>query len=304
MKKNISAIVVFLFTSLLFAQSAEKATLAVTKISATPTLIQKVRLDGRGEEALNRILESMDSNLTAAILAGRKFELVSRSDIDAISKEIAFAESGNVAADKNAAKAGMIKGVKYILVVSVDDFQDYVEKASFESLGKTAEKRILRFGAVAKLIDSSTGSIKEATNFILTENDISDKSMAVSASGNLNDAIIAQMSRKMSEKISNRISDVIFPIRILAVQGAEVVVNRGENAGIEVGDMFDVFAQGDALIDPDTGENLGNAEFKIATVQIRRVNPKISNAMLVGQNGGLAVGQVLRLQQLVKTPQD
>lgn len=104
-----------------FAQQAEKTTLGITKITAGQSLQAKMKADGK-TQTLSRVLESLDSNLTAAIQATRKFELVSRSDLDAVSKEIAFAESGNVADDKNAAKSGMLKGAKYILVVSVDDF--------------------------------------------------------------------------------------------------------------------------------------------------------------------------------------
>ncbi len=272
--------------------AGEKVTLGITKITANATLNQKLGKEGK-KDTLSRVLESMDSNLTSAIQSTRKFELVSRSDLDAVSKEIAFAESGNVATDKNAAKSGMLKGAKFILVVSVDDFQDYIEKATFASLGKTVEKRILRLGAVAKIINSSTGSIVETTNFTLNNADVSDKSSGISADGNLNDSLVGEMTRLMANKIAVRVADVIFPAKIIAKTGKIATLNRGDGTGIKAGDVFEVFALGEALIDPDTGENLGSEEIRIGKLKITRVTPKASQAEILEDNG-VAKGQILR----------
>jgi len=292
MKKTILYLTSIFLAISAFAQDGEKVTLGITKIEATPSLITKMTQDGR-KQTLDRVKESMDANLTSAIQATRKFELVSRSDMDAISKEIEFGESGNVAIDKNTAQSGKLKGAKYILVVSIDDFQDYIEKAQFASLGKTAEKRVLRFGAVAKLIDSSTGSIKEATNFTISNTDISDQSMSISASGNLNDSLIGEIARLMSNKIAVRVADTVFPIKIMAKTGSAVTLNRGDGAGLNIGDEYEIFALGEALIDPDTGEDLGSEEICVGKMKITRINPKISQGTVTEDNG-VAKGQIVR----------
>ena len=41
------------------------------------------------------------------------------------------------------------------------------------------------------------------------------------------------------------------------------------------GDIFNVFAQGEELKDPDTGEVLGKEEVKVGKVKITQVNPDI-----------------------------
>ena len=87
-------------------KAPRKSTIAVAKVSATPSLAKAVETNG-GTPAMSRILEAMDANLSAAVQATRKFEVLTRSDIDAIVKEQSFAESGNVDSQSGqAAKIG------------------------------------------------------------------------------------------------------------------------------------------------------------------------------------------------------
>ena len=101
-----------------------KATLAVSSIKPTPSLDASVKPDKKLE--MGRIIESLDSQLIDRINATRKFDVVGRSDLNDILKEQDLGASGNVDA-KTAAQAGKLTGAKYLLVTTVDDFQDYVE---------------------------------------------------------------------------------------------------------------------------------------------------------------------------------
>ena len=139
-----------------------KATLAVSSIKPTPSLAASVKPDKKLE--MGRIIESLDSQLIDRINATRKFDVVGRSDLNDILKEQDLGASGNVDA-KTAAQAGKLTGAKYLLVTTVDDFQDYVEKATFEGTGRSATKRVFRLSVVGKIYDSSTGKLLESANF-------------------------------------------------------------------------------------------------------------------------------------------
>jgi len=286
-----------LFAQILTAQTpaaAEKATIAVSAIEPLPALYKKVEATGAAN-TFQRVLQSMDSDLISALQTTRKFEVVGRSDLAAILKEQDFAQSGNVdAADKNAAIAGKIKGAKYILIVTVTDFQDYVEVARFDTLGKSAEKRIIRFGAVGKVYDSKTGSLIESTNFTVDNMDIAERFSYITKNGNLNDELVAEISRIMAGKIAAKISDMVFPVRVLSKRGTTVTINRGEGSGVQLGQEFEVFALGGALIDPDTGENLGNEEVLIGKIKVTRIMPKFSQADVLSDSG-IETGSVARL---------
>ena len=273
-----------------------KATLAVSSIKPTPSLAASLKPDKKAE--MGRIIESLDSQLTAGIQATRKFDIVGRSDLSDIIKEQDLGASGNVDA-KTAAQAGKLTGAKYLLVTTVDDFQDYVEKATFEGTGRAATKRVFRLSIVGKVYDSSTGKLLESANF-QTGNDqfkqIQEERSYSVKDGELSEEMMVAVSRNMAQKIANRIADVVFPAKVLLKRDKDVTINRGEGGGVAVGDTFNVFALGEELIDPDTKESLGRDEVKVGKVKITQVNPKTSTADILDDTG-IDKGAILRKPQ-------
>jgi len=274
-----------------FAQ--EKATLAVSSIKPTHSLAASTRADKKLE--LDRIVESLDSQLVDRINATRKFDVVGRSDLNEVLKEQDLGASGNVDA-KTAAQAGKLTGAKYLLVATVDDYQDYVERATFEGTGRQATKRVFRFSIVGKVYDSTTGKLLESANFQTGNNEfkqIQEERNYSVKDGELSDEMMVAVSRSMAEKIANHVADVIFPAKIMTKRDALVTINRGEGAGVVVGDVFNVYALGDEMIDPDTKESLGREEVKVGKVKISEVDPKFSKADIL-EDTGVAPGAILR----------
>ena len=299
------------------ASAQDKATIAISSIKATPSVAaavkggtqvdsvagnaSQIKTDSTtlntGQE-LNRIIESLDSQLIDRVNATRKFDVLSRSDLADIVKEQDLGASGNVDA-KTAAKAGKLSGAKYLLVCTVDDFQDYYEKAVFEGTGRSASKRVFRFSIVGKMYDSSTGKLIESANF-QTGNDAfkqiqQERNYSVN-NGLLSDEMMVAISRSMAEKIANHVVDVIFPAKVLIKRDNVVTINRGEGGGVAEGDTFNVFALGEEMIDPDTKESLGHEEVKVGKVKISQVNPKTSIATIL-EDTGIDKGAVLRKAQ-------
>ena len=68
---------------------------------------------------------------------------------------------------------------------------------------------------------------------------------------------------------------------------------RGDGTGIAVGDTYRIMAMGEAMIDPDTGENLGSAEADVGLAVITEVTPKFSKGIL-RENYGVERGQTAR----------
>ena len=273
-----------------------KATIAVSSIKATPSLDASVKPDKKLE--LGRILESMNSQLISAISATRKFEVVGRSDLNDILKEQDLGASGNADA-RTAAKAGKLAGATFLLVTTVDDFQDYVETATFEGTGRSSTRRVFRLSVVGKLYDSSTGKLIESAN-LQTGNDafkdISENRSYSTKDGNLTDDMMVAVARNLAQKIATHFAEVIFPAKVLTRRDKEVTLNRGEGGGVAVGDKFNVFALGQELIDPDTKESLGREEVKVGRVKITQVNPKTSTADIL-EDTGIDKGAILRKAQ-------
>ena len=267
-----------------FAQEG-KATLAVSAIKPTPSLAASVKPDKKLE--MGRVVESLDSQLIDRINATRKFDVVGRSDLAEITKEQDLGASGNVDA-KSAAQAGKLTGAKYLLVTTVDDFQDYMEKATFAGTGRSATKRVFRLSVVGKVYDASTGKLLESANFQTGNDDfkrIQEERSYVVKDGELSDEMMVAVAREMAQKIATHIADVVFPAKVLVKRDNQVTINRGEGGGLAVGDICNVYALGEELVDPDTKESLGREEVKVGRVKITQVNPKTSTAEVLDDTG-------------------
>jgi hypothetical protein len=258
-------------------------TLALAKIKATPALLADAAGHGR-RNSIDRMSQALDSQLIAAIQQTRKFTVLARSDADALIEENAASGKSFSFGDSD-----------LTLVVTIDDFQDFTQTATFQAIGKTATKRVIRFATVAKLYETKTNKLVETANF-QEQNLDTEEELALSASsgGELSDALLLALTRRMSEKVAQRVADVAFPAKILAKTGKIVTINRGDGTGIAPGQLWEVFALGEELTDPDTGASLGREEVSVGTVRVQRVTPRTAQAEINGEDLGIDRGAIVR----------
>ena len=297
MKKSVALLFSALAFSAVFAAEGTPAmsTLAVTKVVAMPSVSKSAAESGTGR-TFGRIIESLDANILSAIDSLRKFKTVSRKDLDAVLKEQSLAASGNVnTADPNAAQSGRLASAKYILTVTVDDFQDFKDTVNFAELKQRSDIRTIRVGAIVKVIDSTDGSILQTANVIAkTTSNLNTQHNVVQTGGSASDDKIALLVRDISTQIANRVADAVFPPKIVGKTGKIATFNRGGGTGVSVGDEYEVFALGEEMVDPDTGDKLGYEEVSVGRLKVVSVAPKFSRGTLTEDNG-VEKGQVVRL---------
>ena len=283
---------------------AELDTIGIADIKLNPMTVEKAKREGK-VLSFGLVTESMNNQLIDRMHNTRKFKVIARSDLDAVMKEADFAQGGVVdTMSPGAAQAFQIAGVKYLVVTTVDDFQDYEETLELKVLNKIVKKRIMRFSAVTKLYDTTTGALLESANIQLGPGDrdyeqvraLSESNNNVTANGSLNDYLLVSTARLMADRVANRIIDVLYPARVIAKTGKQVTINRGDGLNIAEGQVWGVFALGEELIDPATGESLGQEEVEVGSVRIVGVTPKFSRGMTMEDNG-IERGQVLRLKE-------
>ncbi len=274
--------------------------LGIGRIKVNPSV--KASLKGVDANSLQRIAEALDSQLIDRFHNTRKFEVVSRSDLSDVLDEQALAASGNIDADDTAAaRAFELAGCKYIVITTIDGFQDYIETARFEAIGEQATKRILQLSAVAKVINTTDGVVLETANFQIGNRDVATSPNFVHAHGNLNDGLTSDLARMLAEQVANRVVDVIFPARVIAMTDKTVTINRGDGTGIAVGQEWEVFAIGDELVDPDTGASLGREEVRVGLVRITAVQPMFSRGEVL-EDLGVDKLHILRMKAPAPQP--
>ncbi len=109
------------------------------------------------------------------------------------------------------------------------------------------------------------------------------------------DTALASGMSVAAQEVCHDIINNIYPMRVTGKTTYELVLNQG-GMNVRAGEVFDVNMQGEAIVDVTSGETLGAPEEKIAAIQVTRVDPKMSYA-IVAEGTPLAqipVGAVVR----------
>ncbi|MFM7259721.1 MAG: CsgG/HfaB family protein, partial [bacterium] len=277
------------------AQPARIA-IAVPRVEALPAVVEKVRGYGQKNE-LDQIVQGLDAKLSDALFNTRKFDVRAHADLQKLLGEQSAQDSGNYdLTDPSRAKPFRLAGIPYLALVQIDDFQDQVQTANFEGIGAKATRRQIRLSAVCRIFDATRGALLESTRVNVSDLDFKNNPQYVidQKGGDLTEAVVNVIADRMANQCAQRITDVIFPAKVLVVRDGIVTLNRGEGTAIAIGDVWEAFATGEELVDPDTGEVLGSEEVSIGFVRVISVAPKFSRAEICGIDRGIAKGCVLR----------
>ena len=274
-----------------------RVSLGIGTVEVIPAL--KVTLATRGAEQaieLDRVQQSLDGQLTAAFGATGKFDVIARSDWPQILREQDFTTGGNVnGMDPQAAKSFMLKGIRWIVIPQIADFQDYIETGVFEGLGQKLTRRIVKLALVTKIYDTTTGRLVESVNSKYDDQKIiNDPTNSAVQGGRFTDSMILDIARLTGEQVANDIVDRLMPAKILAITDRVATISRGAGAGVSTGQVWQVFALGQALTDPDTGESLGAEEVPVGWMQIQTADARVSRGGLCGDDFGVATGCIVR----------
>ncbi len=278
---------------------AQKETLGILEVRATPSLVKSTEKLASANE-LMRALESLPDQLIGTISGTEKFRIIARSDLNLVLKEQGLADSGNLNLDDpNTARAFKVAGIKYGLVVAVDDFQDHTEEISFGNLNQKFLKRTFRLSTISKIYDTTTAALLQAPRRIMSKEDPNKylNRQGISENSRISDKLIVELSSEMAEWIAHRVIEVLYPARVVAKTGKQITINWGDGTGMQKDQIWEVFKLGDP-IDLGNGEKI-QEETLIARATIIRVTPKFSQADLTWEKEKetVQVGAVLRRPQ-------
>ena len=274
------------------AQGSNAATLGIEQVGATPALAQAVEAaaDGVG---FRRCRQSLEQQLALRVQQTRKFQVVARADLEQILDEQQLQRVVSDPSAENAVQAYKIAGCRYLLIVTLDDFSDIVEDLRNDAGRLLATRRTVRVGGVAKIYDTTTGVLRETVPVAAEVVAAQEQVRGVDADGRHDEVLYAQVAGDLAQQASHGVLDTVFPARIIAMTGRQATVNRGEGTGIQVGQRWTVYALGEALIDPDTGEDLGSEEVPIGEIEIVEVTARFSRARVI-EDRGVARLQIVR----------
>jgi hypothetical protein len=195
---------------------------------------------------------------------------------------------------------GKQNNVKFILQPQITNMTLSVRRTPIEEYpGKFSYSATGSVAVTAKLLDTTSGQIMfQTTQDATLDSGNEVGKMTSGPSDNTSVAVAAwrAMAKDAASKLTSAIDGYVFPLlEVMQAQADDIFVNRGEGSGIAVGDIYQIFSVGEALIDPVTKDSLGAAEALLGEVQVARVNPRFSVVKAIAPLAGpVKRGDILR----------
>lgn len=268
----------------------EKDTIFIGELKVQPSVIELAQNQGRTSE-LNRVINSLETQLISALNATRVFQLVERKRKSDLELEQGFAAVAVDPDDKNAALAGKLAGAKFAFLPQIDGFEDKSETVNFKAIGRASLSRKIFISVVVQIVDTTTGKLlPDSPSIQLTKSEEVESARFGQVTGS--DEIIVALAKEMAQKLSQDITSLLRPAKILSVTGKQVMINRGTEAGFEKGDLVEIYAT-QKVKDDDTGEVFMN-EIPVGQATIIRLDRKQSFANISGDDYGITKSAVVR----------
>jgi TolB-like protein len=234
-----------------------------------------------GNSRNSNFAQQLQQKLTDNLVKSSRFVVLSRTAANdkAFKQEEAFLEGRlNNASDMKQSTLA----ADYILSINVTQ-AGVTNKTEYNYIDMTGELNIKRSSKTRvkvsyALLEASTYSIKWSDSIEF----------------NQYGRALQKSQDELTKTILDGVVNSITPAKIVGVSNGRVIINRGEGI-VKAGDVFDIYATGEALIDPDTNEILGTTEEKVASIIIETVNPKLSYGRLtIGRIDAINKGDIVR----------
>ncbi|MEW6511583.1 MAG: CsgG/HfaB family protein [Bacteroidota bacterium] len=267
--------------------------------------IAVTRFEDKSGAGYANIGDGVADMLATALVKSGKFSVIERQELDKVFAEQHLGQSGAVTPE-TAARVGKILGVELLVIGSVSEFGIKKREVSggVSIFGAGIDSKTARAVVDIRLVNSSTAEILAAETEEGTESTLGlgaryDNINFETASA-WNDTDIGKACREAIDKcvelIVENMEKIPWSGKILKVNAdGTIIMKPGSEAGVSVGDEFDVYRQGEELKDPDTGLSLGSEETKVGRVKVTEdmLKGKACKAAVL-EGAKLQVGDILR----------
>jgi curli biogenesis system outer membrane secretion channel CsgG len=251
--------------------------------------------------------QGMADMLVTELVKSGKYKVIERQEIEKILSEQKMGQTGLVTPE-SAAKVGQLLGVELAVIGSVTEFGHKKSDTGgrIKGFGLGVSSTAASVGIDVRFINTNTGEILAADNVREEE---SKKGLSVSTpqvdfknQNDFDESVVGKATRKAVQKIMIMLDDKSATIpwegKIVIVKGNTVIINAGAEAGIQVGDVFDVYSKGEDLVDPDTGLSLGSLDSKIGSIQVTNNNVGNGKASqcVIKEGSGFEKGYSVKIQ--------
>lgn len=232
--------------------------------------------------------DQVEAAAKSALTDTRKFAVLDRDWEKEYSKEMELLTSGS-AARIESARLGQRLGADLLLVTTVQQIRVNVPSGN-TGLLEAAASATCNFS----LVDAATGMVKVSKTFTTKINQVQAKQAGGSA-----EQIALALANSIGKQQAELVVEASYPLMVVSVEGQDIVINQGGDR-IKMGQTYEVFALGEVIIDPQTGESLGRPEKLVCRATVTRVTPKMAYATVDQNSVDIAPNMILRYPSIPK----
>ena len=291
--KIVTGIAVILLAGLLLA----------TNVAQAATRIAVMDFDNKTPYRGWRVGQGASDMLATALVQRTKFAVIERGKLASILQEQNLNNNASRFDPSTAAEIGRLLGAQYIVTGAVTEFGS--SKVGGSGLGVSLGSKGYSAAVDIRIVDVDTGEIVFADSASKTEKSVSIKAFGFSAGESFDNKKATKALRRAINQVSNNIANAKFkprqeakkkpagPTLVADVDGNILMLNKGTNAGFEVGQKITISRKHKVIKDPETGDIIKIKYIKIGTIKLIEVDISYAEGEVIS-GSGFAVKDIVR----------
>lgn len=243
---------------------------------------------------------SLTEMVTTTLVATNRFVVLERAQLAAVMAEQDMGASGRVNKETAPAQGGVM-GAQALITGDITGFSYNAETlgGNLANIVKGVTAGASRVTAQVvidlRMIDAVTGEVlasakgrgKASATGVYADITKGDKNLSTEANKAtpLGEASRSAIQNAITELLKQAPAALAWARRVVDFRDGLLYVNSGKGDGLAAGVVLQVFVQGQALIDPDTGKNLGSPDRLLGEVQVESVEDRYSVAKVLSGDG-------------------
>ena len=259
-------------TSLTQAQTEIKSRPGIVVLPAKSTEGLVDDMVKYGDRGFSRVLDALNGHLEAAIASSQKFTVLERQGLKDLLDDPAKLGQGL-----------QLRPNDYGMIITLNSFVDQTEQ-----LENLVRRRVQISGTV-KIVGGKTAEILDISDVQISTNMVRQLVAGVDTTRIVAemDAILPASARAFTDASVERLLGVVFPAKVIDVDGTTLTVNRGSGY-FKTGDTVKLYGKEKVKVDPDTGEEIkikGKfiGEAKVSDVDVSSAQLEVKQDLVVSE---------------------
>lgn len=249
--------------------------------------------------------------LESALFDSGRFVVVQREKLKDTIAEQDLAASGRTAGGKKVAQTGKIRSARYLASGALTEVSENQSGGdggiNIKGFRIGAGKNEAQITAIITLTDTTTSEIVAKERVV---GKAGGTALRLGYSGSIGGELGGFAKTPLGQAAQDVINQAVafmakkmeeFPFEgsvIKVADNGQIIINRGSEFGVEVGQELSMVTAGEELVDPDSGELLGTEEGDtIGKIKVAKVSEKIAYCTVVEGEASPEAGTIVKAAQ-------